>query len=333
MTIYDYDSEKQESTAPSNGSSSSGNGGNDGIGGVTNSGGKTGGSKERRKVDFQQSMKVVLIPTRHEYREAGLNKELWWTASEFKYFQQLSTSEILLMAKQEKIEDLRAARRKLYQPALMEESRYDYIQNYCELEMGRLSPMSKSIISATNSGTHNANNHGTSNSINIGNSSPRKLVKAPVLRVADDSDSDDGKGRMVQPSSRKGLGLYPVSSLQNLSVVGGSSLESTIDTNPTNVNYLPGLVCNAGHMCESDDTDPLLFIESDCLSLCVPLDDDFDVEFDKSNPFLRNNKLAQLMHMYVPSPLSAVVCFITTLFLMIIVLMSSHVALAVETQR
>lgn len=40
----------------------------------------------RKKVTFDSSLRVVLIPTRHEYIEVGLVDELWWTSADYSKF-------------------------------------------------------------------------------------------------------------------------------------------------------------------------------------------------------------------------------------------------------
>ena len=66
-------------------------------------------------VKFNTSLRVVLIPSRSEYKSAGLCPELWWTSSDYFMFQQSAHSEIRLLSAYENI-NLNAARKKLYQP-------------------------------------------------------------------------------------------------------------------------------------------------------------------------------------------------------------------------
>lgn len=65
------------------------------------------------KLRFNNSLKIVLIPSRYEFKEASC--DLWWNASDYKLFQQSASSEIRLFALYESI-PLKDARRKLYQP-------------------------------------------------------------------------------------------------------------------------------------------------------------------------------------------------------------------------
>ena len=45
------------------------------------------GIGERRKVEFDHSVRVILIPTRGEYKQVGLYGSLWWDSFEFSQFQ------------------------------------------------------------------------------------------------------------------------------------------------------------------------------------------------------------------------------------------------------
>lgn len=64
-------------------------------------------------VNFNSLLKVVLIPSREEYRKAQC--DLWWTGNDFFSFKQAARSEIKLLAIYENI-CMTEARRKLYQP-------------------------------------------------------------------------------------------------------------------------------------------------------------------------------------------------------------------------
>jgi len=81
-------------------------------------------------VNFSHALRVVLIPSKEEYRSAGLNSSLWWDSSDFSGFQQTAHSEILLFSKFEKI-DIKSARKKLYQPNQCDDAKLDLIFNAC----------------------------------------------------------------------------------------------------------------------------------------------------------------------------------------------------------
>ena len=68
-----------------------------------------------RRVAFCPSLRVILIPSRGEYKRAGLYGELWWASIDFLQFQAAANSEIRMLASYEGI-GAKAARCKLYQP-------------------------------------------------------------------------------------------------------------------------------------------------------------------------------------------------------------------------
>lgn len=69
--------------------------------------------RQRAMVNFNAYSKVILIPSRKEYRKAKC--DLWWNSGDFFSFQQSANSECRLLSMFENI-DIRSARRKLYQP-------------------------------------------------------------------------------------------------------------------------------------------------------------------------------------------------------------------------
>ena len=69
----------------------------------------------KRRVEFCTSLRIVLIPSRTEYKKAGLYSELWWASIDFMQFQASANSEIRMLASYEGI-GAKAARFKLYQP-------------------------------------------------------------------------------------------------------------------------------------------------------------------------------------------------------------------------
>jgi hypothetical protein len=76
---------------------------------------KSVGSPIKRTLRFNPFTKIVLIPSRIEYKSAKLVEELWWCAEEFSSFTQSAYAELRLLSTYENI-GLREARRKLYQP-------------------------------------------------------------------------------------------------------------------------------------------------------------------------------------------------------------------------
>jgi len=73
-----------------------------------------------KRVRFNSTSKMVLIPCVTDYRKAGLTDTLWWRTDEYFTFQQAARSEIKMMAAYDGI-TLLEARRKLYQPEKIEE--------------------------------------------------------------------------------------------------------------------------------------------------------------------------------------------------------------------
>jgi len=69
-----------------------------------------------KQVNFNECVKVILIPSRAEYMKRGLSKHLWWNQQDYFSFQQEARSEIQLYAIVHRITFLEA-RRKLYQPS------------------------------------------------------------------------------------------------------------------------------------------------------------------------------------------------------------------------
>jgi hypothetical protein len=86
--------------------------------------------KQQNRVDFNEASKVILIPSRKEYRLAGLISSLWWTGSDYFSFQQSANSEVLLLSMYENI-DIRKARRILYQPDEENDKKSEMIRSAC----------------------------------------------------------------------------------------------------------------------------------------------------------------------------------------------------------
>lgn len=68
-----------------------------------------------RCVKFGNAINVVLIPTREEYRQASLDKGIWWRKSELKTFKEDAVEELKIVMLGSKL-DLPHARAVLYQP-------------------------------------------------------------------------------------------------------------------------------------------------------------------------------------------------------------------------
>jgi hypothetical protein len=69
---------------------------------------------KKKTVKFNPSLRVILIPSRGEFRQVGLNSVLWWSSSDYINFQNNANSEIRMLVSFENI-TAKQARRKLYQ--------------------------------------------------------------------------------------------------------------------------------------------------------------------------------------------------------------------------
>jgi len=86
-------------------------------------------------VSFCPEIRVVLVPSRGEYKKAGLYGELWWNSSEFFSFQAAANSEIRLLSAYEGI-GAKAARKKLYQPNEEDASIEDILSQILSISEG-----------------------------------------------------------------------------------------------------------------------------------------------------------------------------------------------------
>jgi hypothetical protein len=87
-------------------------------------------STPKKRIQIHDDLKVVLVPSRHEYNAAGLKSVLWWNSNDFINFQQSAHSEILLLASCQNI-DFKAARRKLYQPNQLDDNSTETFHGAC----------------------------------------------------------------------------------------------------------------------------------------------------------------------------------------------------------
>lgn len=71
--------------------------------------------EERRKVRFQTSVRVILIPSRPEYIAAGLLPVLWWEKSDFPLFKTAAVSEVISLMQLRNIKNCKEAMTMLYQ--------------------------------------------------------------------------------------------------------------------------------------------------------------------------------------------------------------------------
>lgn len=71
--------------------------------------------EEKRKVRFQTSVRVILIPSRPEYIAAGLLPVLWWDKSDFPLFKTAAVSEVISLMQLQNIKNCKEAMKMLYQ--------------------------------------------------------------------------------------------------------------------------------------------------------------------------------------------------------------------------
>jgi len=79
---------------------------------------------KQSRVQFRDNLNMILIPTRHEFRDAKC--DLWWVQKDFQYFRTTAENEIRLLAMIKKI-SFREAKTKLFQPeSLCDLNAHDY---------------------------------------------------------------------------------------------------------------------------------------------------------------------------------------------------------------
>ena len=72
---------------------------------------------EKKKVNFNPRVNVVLIPSSSEYEEAGLRACLWWSREEFNSFKRSARRELEFFIRLQDTVDSGTALRMLYQPS------------------------------------------------------------------------------------------------------------------------------------------------------------------------------------------------------------------------
>lgn len=69
----------------------------------------------KRRVRFQTSVRVILIPSRPEYIAAGLLPVLWWEKTDFPLFKTAAVSEVISLMQLRNIKNCKDAMKLLYQ--------------------------------------------------------------------------------------------------------------------------------------------------------------------------------------------------------------------------
>ena len=89
--------------------------------GNDNNASATGAQKkvEKRRVKFQAAVRVVLIPSRNEYINAGMGDALWWEESDYSVFKRAAVSELKMLMQAEGILDSKVAIQMMYQPGYL----------------------------------------------------------------------------------------------------------------------------------------------------------------------------------------------------------------------
>lgn len=72
----------------------------------------------KRRVRFQTSVRVILIPSRPEYIAAGLLPVLWWEKTDFPRFKTAAVSEVISLMQLRNIKNCKEAMKLLYQTDL-----------------------------------------------------------------------------------------------------------------------------------------------------------------------------------------------------------------------
>lgn len=69
-----------------------------------------------RRLRFNSSVHVILIPTVEEYRTAGLGDEMWWCDTDYKHFKDSAVDELRRYLHENSKVDAKVALKNLYQP-------------------------------------------------------------------------------------------------------------------------------------------------------------------------------------------------------------------------
>lgn len=72
-------------------------------------------ASRRKNVNFGCSVRVILIPTREEYKTAGVDNLLWWVDDDYKSFKTAAMSELRETMRQFSLKDSKEAIKILYQ--------------------------------------------------------------------------------------------------------------------------------------------------------------------------------------------------------------------------
>lgn len=154
----------------------------------------------RRGVKFGNSTHILLIPSRDEYRQAGLGDKMWWNSADYDLFKSEAVSELRnLMMIDDRI-DAKMAQNILYQPPSKLQT---------EIKKKLKVPSSQHMLLEKLSQPY----QGFSTDIDGGETD----------RSLSDSSSDD------MESSSQHLSILPISPTRNISAINITRVKSEVD--------------------------------------------------------------------------------------------------------
>lgn len=115
----------------------------------------------KQKVRFNSAVKVILIPTLEEYKEAQLSDSLWWCEDHYKEFKKSALAELKLFLLTYSSLDTKSALKIIYQPN--ENSQVEDIIHKSELESMSDSSVLKSLTTCPKQFDRNDNNNFNNN--------------------------------------------------------------------------------------------------------------------------------------------------------------------------
>ena len=119
-------------------------------------------SSSKRKLKFDSAVKVILIPTRNEYRSAGLGDVLWWSDRDYSCFKGSALMELRIRLSFDKCIDPKTALKQMYQPDNMQDGEKKVVV-YNE-DDGHESPNSEDTNATDDTATTKSDNDSSSNS-------------------------------------------------------------------------------------------------------------------------------------------------------------------------
>ncbi len=140
---------------------------------------------EKRKLKFDSAVKVILIPTRTEYKAAGLGEVLWWTDKDYSCFKGSALTELRVHLSFENV-DPKTALKRLYQPDNMLK---DLDNNEKSNKSNRID-----VDKTTQNNDNLISNKNESNSTNIKSHNDDSGSGSDTRTGGDYNSDDDGNG-------------------------------------------------------------------------------------------------------------------------------------------